>query len=1069
MALVSPGVEVTIIDEAQYTSAAQNTVPYILIATAQDKVDPSGTNIAPGTTKESADNLYLITSQRELVNTFGNPKFYKTAGGNPIHGHELNEYGLMTAYSVLGVTNRVYIQRVDIDLAELEASLVRPEGKPNNGTYWFDLAESRYGLLVWNSASNSFNAIEPILITDTADLDSGVPAASIGTIGSYAIVTTNTNNPTYYKNKNNAWVLIGSDEWKASIPTIVGNNANPTLTVGDDMVINGTTIAATGTTVDTLVVDINTANIPGVTAGKENDRLALYIESPDPGQSPDSSIDVTLTIAAGGTGDLLGALGIAAGSYAGPIVEHASHINIPRWRTTDTTPRPSGSIWVKTSSVTDGMKIIIKRYNSTSNEFDIQGAPVYENDWAANADLDPAAGGKNITQGATYVQVDVNENDTGTFKIFERLAGETVVIGATVNPTFTVGDEFTVSASAANSSSLLAPVTVTMTGTTAADFVADVNGAGIPNVEAEVTSNGRVQIKHTGGGVMVVEDVTGGPLLAAGITAALENVRTRNNGQLIISNWLPLTYVASNVEPGQDPIDGTRWYYPAFDEVDIMIHEGGIWKGYRNVTNDIRGHDLTLTDPNGPIFSTIAPEFQSDGSSLEYGDLWIDTSDLENYPLLYRWENVNGVDSWVKIDLSDQVSTNGILFADARWANNDSTDPISDDIPLISDLLGSDYVDIDAPNPALYPDGMLLWNTRRSGFNVKEFRVNYFNANDFTSAILPTETNAWVTVSGLKDDGSANFGRLAQRAMIVSAMKEAIDTNPDIREEQRQFNLYAAPGYPELIPNMVALNNERANTGFVVGDTPLRLPNTGSEIQKWATNNNGLGLPTNDGLAVNDEYLGVFYPSGRTTDLDGTTIVVPPSYMMIRTIIHSDEQSYPWLAPAGTRRGQIDNVDGIGYLDAITNEFKPMLTRQGIRDVLYSNNVNPITFMSGAGYINFGNKTTKPGSALDRINVSRLVSYIRQQADAIGKLFVFEPNDKLTRDEIKGQMERMLNDLIAKRGLYDYVVVCDESNNTPARIDRNEIWVDIAIEPVKAGEFIYIPVRLKNTGEISGQ
>ena len=81
--------------------------------------------------------------------------------------------------------------------------------------------------------------------------------------------------------------------------------------------------------------------------------------------------------------------------------------------------------------------------------------------------------------------------------------------------------------------------------------------------------------------------------------------------------------------------------------------------------------------------------------------------------------------------------------------------------------------------------------------------------------------------------------------------------------------------------------------------------------------------------------------------------------------------------------------------------------------------------------------------------------------------FVFEPNDKLTRDEIKQQIEQTLNDLVAKRGVFDYLVVCDETNNTPDRIDRNELYVDIAIEPTKAAEFIFIPIRLKNTGEIA--
>jgi phage tail sheath protein FI len=79
---------------------------------------------------------------------------------------------------------------------------------------------------------------------------------------------------------------------------------------------------------------------------------------------------------------------------------------------------------------------------------------------------------------------------------------------------------------------------------------------------------------------------------------------------------------------------------------------------------------------------------------------------------------------------------------------------------------------------------------------------------------------------------------------------------------------------------------------------------------------------------------------------------------------------------------------------------------------------------------------------------------------------VFEPNDKITRDEVKQAVESLLLELVGLRALYDFAVVCDETNNTASRIDRNELWVDIAIEPVKAIEFIYIPLRVKNTGEI---
>jgi hypothetical protein len=312
------------------------------------------------------------------------------------------------------------------------------------------------------------------------------------------------------------------------------------------------------------------------------------------------------------------------------------------------------------------------------------------------------------------------------------------------------------------------------------------------------------------------------------------------------------------------------------------------------------------------------------------------------------------------------------------------------------------------------------------------------------------------------------MGRLAQRAIIVAAMKSAIDTQETLREEQNQFNLIACPGYPELITNMVALNNERTNTAFIVGDTPMRLGPTGNDIVDFATNNGGLGTDAADGLSISDPYVGVFYPSCQTVDTTGSVVVQPPSHMMLRTIIRSDEVAFPWFAPAGTLRGLVDNATRLGYINAATSEFIPIATGQGVRDVLYTNKINPITFIPGTGIVNYGNKTiSATPSALDRINVARLVAFLRLRLEEIGNNFLFEPNDALTRSQITNVIESLMQDLRAKRALYDYLIVCDESNNTPARIDANELYVDIAIEPVKAVEFIYIPVRIKNTGEIA--
>jgi len=109
----------------------------------------------------------------------------------------------------------------------------------------------------------------------------------------------------------------------------------------------------------------------------------------------------------------------------------------------------------------------------------------------------------------------------------------------------------------------------------------------------------------------------------------------------------------------------------------------------------------------------------------------------------------------------------------------------------------------------------------------------------------------------------------------------------------------------------------------------------------------------------------------------------------------------------------------------------------------------------------------KNASSLDRINVARLVAYLRRQLDLLARPFLFEPNDAQTRREIKSAAENLMIELVGQRALYDFIVVCDETNNTPARIDRNELYMDIAVEPVKAVEFIYIPLRLKNTGDIA--
>jgi hypothetical protein len=1140
--LVSPGVQVTVIDESQYLPAATNSVPYFLISTAQNKVSGSGVGVAAGTLALNANRLYLITSQRDLAATFGNPFFYKTTAGTPINGYELNEYGLLAAYSALGVTNRAYVQRVDIDLTELTATLVRPTGEPDNGTYWLNTAATQWGIFEWNQTTGAFSNVVPSVITSTTELSNGIPLQDYGAIGDYAVVATNTANPVYYKNGAvaaasgnsttlsslfNTWVLVGSDDWKLSWPAIQGANAvTTTLSAGNTIVINGTSVAvpaSTNNTIQGLSSAINSANITGVYSAVIDNKLCLFADSTATADGSTADDGIILISSAGSTSGLLTTLGLTADeTYYAPGLQQSPNYVFPRWRATDDTPRPTGSVWNKTTAQNLGTAMIVEKYNTPLGAFVTQAAPVYENDWTANATLDATGGGKNIPAGTTYTQYNVSPvasgvgaypyNSTYTLQVFERNpAGATIVTGSTSTPSFTNGDQFTITTSTANSTTLSSTVTVTISGTDTAAFITAVSSSGLPNVVATVSSTGAIVLTQSIGGVILLQDVGSDTALSdAGFTTSTtgcRNVYVDNQEEYLqLSGWIPLVYTASDIAPNQDPADGTYWYFSTVNQVDIMIQGGSGWVGYQNETNDTRGFDLTNTNPTGPIISATAPTTQTDGTVLVYGDLWIDTSDLEIYPVIKRWQQVEGVNQWILIDNTDQQTSNGIYFADARWSSTGVVNPITGDLPSITTLLTSDYLDVDAPDYTQFPAGMLLFNTRRSGFNVKSFQVDYFNAADFSydtwssstayvvgdqvlyNAVLyvaiqagsnqnpatqtsywdPLETNSWVTASGNRADGSPNMGRFAQRSLIVAALKSGIDTNVTVREEQAQFNLVACTAYPELIPNMVALSNERNNTVFVVGDTPMRLAPLGGDIVTWATDNGGLGTFAGDGLSTSTPYAAVFYPSCQTTDLGGSTVVTAPSHMMVRTMIRSDSVSYPWLAPAGVRRGVVDNAARIGYINANTGEFITIGNNQGLRDVEYLNRINPITFVPGVGITNFGNKTIYgEASALDRINVARLVAFMRGRLEEIGKQFLFEPNDQITRNEISNSVNSLCIDLVAKRGIYDFLVVCDESNNTPARIDANELWVNIAIEPVKAVEFIYIPLRLQTTGAIA--
>jgi phage tail sheath protein FI len=296
----------------------------------------------------------------------------------------------------------------------------------------------------------------------------------------------------------------------------------------------------------------------------------------------------------------------------------------------------------------------------------------------------------------------------------------------------------------------------------------------------------------------------------------------------------------------------------------------------------------------------------------------------------------------------------------------------------------------------------------------------------------------------------------ARRVSITTALQAEINTNKDVRSETYEYNLIVCPGYHEVADELVALAVDIEEEAFVLADTPFDMDD--SDVVIWSQ------TPARQ----RSNIVGYYYPHLLMSNVDGVDVFQAATGGVLRAIAYSDEVSEVWFAPAGTQRGRMTGVRDIGYVSGTLGgptTFVPLHPNKGQRDALYLQNLNPIVFFPGRGILVWGQKSSSPtSSALDRINVVRLLAFMRRRLRKDTLPFIFEPNDTLTRANLKAMVDSFLGQLIVRRGLYDFATICDNSNNTPARIDANELYIDVAIKPVKAAEFLYIPIRVVNTG-----
>ena len=381
--------------------------------------------------------------------------------------------------------------------------------------------------------------------------------------------------------------------------------------------------------------------------------------------------------------------------------------------------------------------------------------------------------------------------------------------------------------------------------------------------------------------------------------------------------------------------------------------------------------------------------------------------------------------------------------------NNVNLDPNSS--RFISKVIGDQVLSYSSTNNQMDLTGTYPNNSRYIRIkSVDSLTPNYFNANG---------TPVSVYTSSIPLNGSGSFRNAVGTVSNTINLYDTISTNTQgligsdynsmidllSNAEQYQFNVLFTPGLlndthtaqvTEIITNTISRGDNLYVTDLGV---------FGSTIGEAVTQAN-----TRD-----TSYAATYWPWVRIIDpATGKHVWVPASTVIPGVYANNDKVAAPWFAPAGINRGGLNTV--------LQAELK---LSQGNRDTLYSNNINPIATLPKQGVVVYGQKTLqKSQSALDRVNVRRLMielkNYIRQIADTV----VFEQNTIATRNSFVARVSPFLEGIQQKQGLYAYKVVMDDTNNGPAVIDQNQLVGQIYIQPTRTAEFISLDFILQPTG-----
>ena len=304
------------------------------------------------------------------------------------------------------------------------------------------------------------------------------------------------------------------------------------------------------------------------------------------------------------------------------------------------------------------------------------------------------------------------------------------------------------------------------------------------------------------------------------------------------------------------------------------------------------------------------------------------------------------------------------------------------------------------------------------------------------------------------DNGVPNTDALVATEVVGKTESDGGKTGIEALEDDvLNVSIAIAPGTGvgdlQNVQNALVTKAESTGNFLALISPPYAVGTTGDAIN-WSN-----GFEATRDAAVNSSYAAIYWPWLKVFQVfDNKDRWLAPEIYGARQMGVTDNVSEPWFAPAGFVRGRLTRPTDV-----------EVVLSQGDRDSMYSggNVINPIVNFPQRGIAIFGQRTAqREPTALDRINIRRMMIYIKKQILASTQRLAFEPNDRFTWTRCEDLINPMLDDIARKRGITEYKVVCDETTNTPVRVDRNEMWCKVIIKPTKTAEMVVFELNLTN-------